>query len=1564
MNCSYRSIWNETTGTFVAASENAKGAGKKVSSCSHATGLGARFALKALSVSLLLSFGANLYALPTGGVVAAGSASISSTALTSTITQSSQNAAINWQGFNIASGEAVRFAQPNSNSVMLNRVLGSDPSAIFGSLSANGKVFLVNPNGILFGQGASVNVAGLVASTLNIADSDFMAGNYKFSGSGSGAVVNQGSIQADGGFVALLGASVSNEGVILAKLGTVALAAGNAITLDLAGDGLLNVTVNQGAINALVQNGGLIQADGGQVLLSARSAGNLLQSAVNNTGVIQAQTIENHGGTIRLLGDMQSGTVNLGGTLDVSGPADGQTGGNITATAQHVGLFGAQINASGDAGGGNVLIGGDFQGKNPDVPNATATYMSADSVINADAVTNGNGGNVILWANDSTRAYGSASARGGAQGGDGGLIETSGHWLDVAGINVSARAPYGMNGTWLLDPANIIISGAATSGATLTGSVFAPDAGLSDVVINAGALQATLNGGTDVTITTTNTGLAGAGVGNITVNSALTWGTVPGVTLALNAANDLTVNFAMTASTAGDKMLLSAGHDLNFGAALVASAINTRITLTAGNDILATAPAAAVTATGLGAVIDMSAGHNASVVAVTADGGGAANSVILRANNDVSVNDALSAAGGNVLLRADSDGTGPGLAGGTVKFAGPGAVVASTNTAILFNPNGYPATAAEIAAYGVLVTGALDAKAWVFAKGINKPYDATTTATLLLNGSPAGVTLVPGTANSDTKDVGVAKPITFTGYTTGGPAGYGLWGPYGGVAGSGTTSGDITPVPLNITANGDSKIYNGAAYSGGNGVTYTSFVGGESAADLGGALSYGGSSQGAVNVGAYTITPGGQSSTNYAITYASGALTVNPAALTVTASNASKAYGQTPTLSAFTTAGLLGGDTVGSVTETSPGTVATASVAGSPYVITPSGATGGSFIPGNYTISYVNGALSVTPMALTVTANNASKAYGQTSTLAPTAFTTAGLVNGDTVGSVTETSAGSVATAAVAGSPYAITPSAATGGTFVPANYTIGYVNGVLTVTPVALTVTASNVSKAYGQAVTPSAFTTAGLVNGDTVGSVTETSTGSVATAPVAGSPYAIIPSAATGGTFVPTNYTIGYVNGALTVTPIPLTVTASNIAKSYGQTVTPSAFTTAGLVNGDTVGSVTETSTGSVATAPVAGSPYAIIPSAATGGTFVPTNYTIGYVNGALTVTPIPLTVTASNIAKAYGQTVTPTAFTTAGLVNGDTVASVTETSTGSVATAPVAGSPYVIVPSNAAGGSFVPTNYTIGYVNGVLTVTPALLTVTANNASKAYGQTSTLAPTAFTATGLVNGDSVASVTETSPGTVATAPVAGSPYAITPKDASGNFVPGNYTLAYVNGALTVTPIPLTVTANDVTKNYGETPVLSGFTNSPLVNGETIGSVTETSPGQAANAAPGATYPITPSNASGGTFTPSNYTIGYVNGVLTVIQLPNVIPPGRPFEGPGVPPATVTPTWIPVVMPPATPPQLLTLAPPVVVPPIVALAPVETPVVQPPPVPTVVAAPAPPVFYVAPHRPRKQDRN
>lgn len=334
MNHIYRSIWNDSTATYVAAAETSKSGGKKASSSTGSL-QGARWALKALAGSLWLAYAVGASALPQGGIVTAGTASVTATPGTVTIVQGSQSAALKWQSFGIAAGETVQFVQPNANAVALNRVVGNDPSAILGNLSANGKVFLVNPNGILFGKGASVNVGGLVASTLNITDTDFMAGRYKFSGNSRNAVTNQGTINAPGGYVAMLGAHVSNEGMIAARMGSVALAGGQAITLDIAGDGLLNVTIDQGAVNALVSNGGLIQADGGQVLMTAQAAGQLLNTVVNNSGVIQAQTLVNHNGTIKLLGDMQTGTVHAGGRLDASAPAGGN-GGFVETSAAHV----------------------------------------------------------------------------------------------------------------------------------------------------------------------------------------------------------------------------------------------------------------------------------------------------------------------------------------------------------------------------------------------------------------------------------------------------------------------------------------------------------------------------------------------------------------------------------------------------------------------------------------------------------------------------------------------------------------------------------------------------------------------------------------------------------------------------------------------------------------------------------------------------------------------------------------------------------------------------------------------------------------------------------------------------------------------------------------------------------------------------------------------------------------------------------------------------------------------------------------------------------------------------
>ncbi len=403
MNLIHSSLWNDQTGTFVAVSENARSAGKKISSCTAASSAGGRFRLKILAVSLLMACGAGVQAQPVGGVVSAGSATMGGTPGAVTITQTTPNVAINWQSFGVKAGESVQFVQPSSSSVALNRVTGPDPSQILGSLLSNGKVFLVNPNGILFGPAASVNVGGLLASTLAISDANFMANNYKFSGAGLGAVVNQGTINAaDGGYVALLGANVSNQGVIAARLGTVALAAGNAVTLDMAGDKLLNVTVDQGALNALVENGNMISADGGQVLMTTQAAGSLLANSVNNTGVVQAQTlVTGENGTIKLLGGMANGTVNVDGTLDASAPAAGN-GGVIETSAAHVKIANG-VNVTTDAPHGKtgswlinpqeftIGAGGDIAGSTLGaalVKTNIAIRSSGSSVIGGDIFVN------------------------------------------------------------------------------------------------------------------------------------------------------------------------------------------------------------------------------------------------------------------------------------------------------------------------------------------------------------------------------------------------------------------------------------------------------------------------------------------------------------------------------------------------------------------------------------------------------------------------------------------------------------------------------------------------------------------------------------------------------------------------------------------------------------------------------------------------------------------------------------------------------------------------------------------------------------------------------------------------------------------------------------------------------------------------------------------------------------------------------------------------------------------------------------------------------------------------
>lgn len=251
----------------------------------------------------IIGTGATAYALPEGGQVAAGQAAITTAGNTMTIAQQTAQAIINWQNFGIGSGEAVHINQPNSQAILLNRVVGSNPSEIFGQLTANGQVILVNPNGVFFRPGSSVDVGGLTASTLNIANEDFLKGQLRFAGDSQNPVINAGTITAQNGYVNLLAKEVVNEGIIAAQTGSVNLAAGSGMSLDYNGDGKMTVAVTDGAYQSAVANKKLIQADGGLVVMTASGKDALMDSAVNNSGMIQANTLGEATGQISLTGD-------------------------------------------------------------------------------------------------------------------------------------------------------------------------------------------------------------------------------------------------------------------------------------------------------------------------------------------------------------------------------------------------------------------------------------------------------------------------------------------------------------------------------------------------------------------------------------------------------------------------------------------------------------------------------------------------------------------------------------------------------------------------------------------------------------------------------------------------------------------------------------------------------------------------------------------------------------------------------------------------------------------------------------------------------------------------------------------------------------------------------------------------------------------------------------------------------------------------------------------------------------------------------------------------------------
>uniref|UniRef100_UPI0004874C75 two-partner secretion domain-containing protein n=1 Tax=Marinimicrobium agarilyticum TaxID=306546 RepID=UPI0004874C75 len=487
--------------------------------------LARRFRPRLLSVAIVAA-GQALYSLPSmagpeGGQVTGGNGTIEYNGKVTTIEQLSDRLAVDWDSFDVSADEVVNFLQPGAQSIALNRILSHNGSEILGQINANGRVVLVNPRGIVFGEGAQVNVGGMLASGLDIGVDEFMAGDLTFSAleGVEGRVVNRGIIQAaTGGSVTLLGKQVRNEGLISARLGSIALAAGKEAVVTFDPDGLMGVRVTRAMVEdelgaeAALSNSGTLEAQGGQILLTASTSQELFSQAVNrgnqeqansvvvhedgsftlgagadvvNTGNLDVSSGVQSAGEIAVLGEniTHSGEAHASGTNQagsghiefhaqdtalltgnavLGANSQASQGGTVKVLGHKVGLMDQSLlEASGATGGGEILLGGDYKGGNVAIRNAWRTYVGPEASLTANALKAGDGGRIIVWADDITRYYGSLEGKGKGALSEGGFAEVSGkRLLDFDGnANLSGL---GRAGTLLLDPRDIsIVAGPA-----------------------------------------------------------------------------------------------------------------------------------------------------------------------------------------------------------------------------------------------------------------------------------------------------------------------------------------------------------------------------------------------------------------------------------------------------------------------------------------------------------------------------------------------------------------------------------------------------------------------------------------------------------------------------------------------------------------------------------------------------------------------------------------------------------------------------------------------------------------------------------------------------------------------------------------------------------------------------------------------------------------------------------------------------------------------------------------------------------------------------------------------
>lgn len=539
---------------------------------------------------------------PQGASVVHGKVDIVENGSTLNVTSHKKRAVIDWKQFNIAKGELTKFSQLDKSSAILNRVTGGDPSKILGAIQSNGKVFLINPNGIIFGADSCINTSAFLASTHQISLEQFLnSKEFTFAGDSKEAIINYGTINASGGDVYLIGRVVENHGTISAPDGTVGIGVGQEILLkpdsdehifikvaSVASDKLENGLTNTGYINALK--------------VELKVDGQPYARAIQQNGVVNALGVKEQNGRVFLVAE--GGLTSVAGSISASNA--NQTGGEVQILGEHVQIDStARINVAGRNGGGSALIGGDYMGKNEQVYNSTVTEISPGALVEAQAIESGDGGKVIVWADQVNNFGGTVNAKGGQLSGNGGFVEVSGKLLSYQGT-VDTRAHSGKTGTLLLDPNNITVSnaptspvytppnytGAGTAAANLNRTDLNNQLALTNVIISTDA--ATAGGDGDITFTAGPVG----GANDLTVNAVRD---VNATGIIFNGAGDLSLNAGRNINLTAGTNLQAANNTLN---AVNDVNIDTSSSFVFGGDLSVTAQTGNIGITNSGLVFD------------------------------------------------------------------------------------------------------------------------------------------------------------------------------------------------------------------------------------------------------------------------------------------------------------------------------------------------------------------------------------------------------------------------------------------------------------------------------------------------------------------------------------------------------------------------------------------------------------------------------------------------------------------------------------------------------------------------------------------------------------------------------------------------------------------------------------------------------------------------------------------------------------------------------------------------------------------------------------------------